>query len=136
MVPTKKIEVTLPPDSFGINHPNNLVPMSITLKQLDELAREYKFDVDEARRFLGIEVKKRGRPAKPTVDSDDDTPKKSVGKSAPKAKETVTGSPKRSPSGYNLFVKTKGLPFSEAAKQWKQLSDSTREKWNTRARDM
>jgi len=98
------------------------------MKQLDELAREYMFDPAEARRFLGIEAKKRGRPAKKPTDSDDDEPKKCVGGSCKKSPKE-----KRAPSGYNLFIKNKGLPITEAAKQWKSLSESTRTKWNNKA---
>ena len=113
--------------------------MSITIKQLEELAREYHFDVDEARRFLGNEPKKRGRPAKKDADSDDETPQKaksSVVKKAPKAKDEKPADGKRSPSGYNLFVKNQGVSITEAAKQWKNLSDSAREKWNKKAKAM
>jgi len=125
--------------------------MSITIRQLEELAREYRFDVGEARQFLGIEAKKRGRPTKISTDSDDDTPKKPVVKTSPRAKENkpaaakpVAAKPvaaksaaaKRGPSGYNLFVKNQGIQFCEAGKQWKGLSDSAREKWNTKARAM
>jgi hypothetical protein len=111
--------------------------MSITMKQLEELAREYRFDLDEARRFLGKEPKKRGRPSK--NESDDDEPKKSADKKSPKAKASPKAKEekpvtKRAPSGYNLFVKNQGIPIVEAAKQWKGLSDSARDKWNKKAK--
>ena len=112
--------------------------MSITIKQLEELAREYHFDVDEARRFLGKEPKKRGRPSKKdATDSDEETPRKassSAAKKSPKAKEEKPAPAKRGPSGYNLFVKNQGVAITEAAKQWKTLSESAREKWNTKAK--
>ena len=111
--------------------------MSITLKELEMLAREYCFDVDEARAFLGKDIKKRGRPSK--NDSDDETPKKTPatkGKStSPRTKDDGT-KPKRSPSGYNLFVKKKGVSITEAAKQWKALTDSRRQLWNNKAKAM
>lgn len=114
--------------------------MSITMKQLEELAREYHFDLDEARRFLGKEPKKRGRPAKKdAADSDDETPQKassSAAKKSPKAKDEKPVAGKRGPSGYNLFVKNQGMAITEAAKQWKSLSDSARDKWNTKAKAM
>ena len=111
--------------------------MSITMKQLEELAREYHFDVDEARQFLGKEPKKRGRPSK--SGSDDDEPKKAADKKSPKAKASPKAKEekpvaKRGPSGYNLFVKNQGTSITEAAKQWKGLSDSAREKWNQKAK--
>lgn len=119
--------------------------MSITIKQLGELAREYHFDLEEARRFLGTEPKKRGRPAKKDSDSEDDEPKKAADKKSPKAKASPKASPrakeekpvaKRGPSGYNLFVKNQGVAIGEAAKQWKALSDTAREKWNKKAKAM
>lgn len=129
--------------------------MSITIKQLEELAREYHFDVDEARRFIGKEPKKRGRPANKNADSDDETPRKAISsaankssnakddkssssaaKKSPKAKEEKPVAAKRGPSGYNLFVKNQGVTITEAAKQWKSLSDSTRDKWNKKAKTM
>ena len=140
---SKKIEIL-----FGVyicvTKPINLnsqLDMSITIKQLGELAREYHFDVDEARQFLGMEAKKRGRPAKKDVDSDDDAPKKSSSganktsstKNSPRDKAEKSAS-KRGPSGYNLFVKNQGIGITEAAKQWKGLSDSAREKWNAKAK--
>jgi hypothetical protein len=118
---------------------NSQLQMSITIKQLEELAREYRFDVDEARRFLGKEPKKRGRPAKKDADSDEETPRKassSAAKKSPKAKEEKPAAAKRGPSGYNLFVKNQGVAITEAAKQWKNLSDSARDKWNTKAKAM
>ena len=117
--------------------------MSITIKQLEELANEYHFDVDEARRFLGKEPKKRGRPSKADSETSDGSSKKCVGsectkspkaKASPKAKEAKSTSAKRGPSGYNLFVKNQGIAITEAAKQWKGLSDSAREKWNAKAK--
>jgi hypothetical protein len=133
-----------------------LFQMSITIKQLGELAREYHFDLDEARRFLGTEPKKRGRPAKKESESLFDATMSFLGaetKASPKAlpkaspKASSKASPKakaneekpvakRSPSGYNLFVKNQGVAISEAAKQWKGLSDSAREKWNKKAKAM
>ena len=75
------------------------------------------------------------------ADSDDETPKKSSsgGKKSPKAKESPRAkeekpASKRGPSGYNLFVKNQGVAITEAAKQWKGLSDSAREKWNAKAK--
>ena len=60
--------------------------MSITIKQLAALAEEYKFDFEEARRFLGhAEPKKRGRPSKKSSDSESSDEEKAPPKS--KAKE-------------------------------------------------
>ena len=109
--------------------------MSLTMKDLDLLAKEYHFDPDEARRFLGKEPKKRGRPAKKDSDSDDGSGKKSSSSAAKKSpKGTKAPAGKRGPSGYNLFVKDQGMSIVEAAKKWKGLSDSAREKWNAKAR--
>ena len=102
--------------------------MSITIKQLEELARHFHFDVDEARRFLGKEPKKRGRPSKTDSDSDSESPKKCSGA------ECLKSPVKRGPSGYNLFVKGSGVPFADAGPQWKALSDSARERWNAKAK--
>ena len=134
--------------------------MSITVKQLNALSREFDFNASEARRFLGKEEpKKRGRPAKKVVDdtgggflAEDglmtflaktcsggackNTPAK------PKAKKPETKKPEkktstgRRPSGYNLFVKSQGVGIVVAAKQWKALSESKREAWNTKAKRM
>ena len=111
--------------------------MSITLKQLEELANEYHFDVNEARRFLGNEPKKRGRPAKKDTDSDNGSAKCTGAncKKSPKANDEKPAG-KRGPSGYNLFVKGQGVSIAEAAKQWKGLSDSARGKWNAKAKAM
>ena len=107
--------------------------MSITIKQLEMLSREYHFDLGEARRFLANDPKKPGRPS--NKDSDTETPSKSLVKNYPKSlildKKSDT---KRSPSGYNLFVKNQGLAITEASKQWKALTDSAREKWNKKAK--
>ena len=114
--------------------------MSITIKQLEQLANEYHFDINEARRFLGKEPKKRGRPSKTDSDSEDDKPRKpssSASKKSSKEKEEKPSSGgKRGPSGYNLFVKNQGVGISEGAKQWKALSDSARGKWNAKAKAM
>ena len=143
------------PDSPNQINYNSQLQMSITIKQLEELAREYHFDVDEARRFIGKEPKKRGRPAKKDADSDDETPRKasssaskksskakedksssSAAKKSPKAKEETPVAAKRGPSGYNLFVKNQGVTFAEAGKLWTSLSDSSRDKWNKKAKAM
>ena len=114
--------------------------MSITLKQLEQLGREYHFDVDEARQFLGIEPKKRGRPTKKDSDSEDDTPRpktnNSAGKKSPKSKEEKVSGNKRGPSGYNLFVKNQRVSVTVAGPLWKGLTDSKRETWNSKARAM
>jgi hypothetical protein len=110
--------------------------MSITIKQLEALAEEFNFDIYEARSFLGKE-KKRGRPPKRDTEWEYETPKKSpVKKTSPKKspRETEKSSGKRAPSGYNLFVKNQGVSIVEAAKQWRGLSDSSRDKWNSKAR--
>jgi hypothetical protein len=109
--------------------------MSITVKQLEALAEEFSFDIGDARSFLGIEAKKRGRPAKSVDDSPRASPRAST-KTSPKAspKKVPTESVKRPPSGYNLFVKNQGVSVTEAAKQWKALSDSGRKRWNNKAK--
>lgn len=113
--------------------------MSITLKELEILANEYCFDVNEARAFLGKDIKKRGRPSKKDSDSDGETPKKTPvtkGKPiSPKPKDEST-KPKRGPSGYNLFVKNQGVSVTEAAKRWNELADYRRQLWNTKAKAM
>jgi hypothetical protein len=102
--------------------------MSFSVADLKLLAREYHFDIEEARAFLGKETKKRGRPTKKDKDSDI-APKKPT-----KATASKPTSGKRGPSGYNLFVKNQGVSITEAAKQWKSLSDSGRAKWNAKAK--
>ena len=51
-----------------------------------------------------------------------------------KTKDEKPSTGKRGPTGYNLFVKNQGVAITEAAKQWKNLSNSTREKWNVKAK--
>jgi len=109
--------------------------MSITIKQLEALAEEFSFDIGDARSFLGIEAKKRGRPAKSVDDSPKASPRastKASTKASPRESQKETG--KRAPSGYNLFVKNQGVSVTEAAKQWKALSDSGRKRWNSKAK--
>ena len=101
------------------------------MKELEVLAREYRFDINEARCFLGKEPKKRGASSKSQVESDRDKPRKSSSSA-----KTKTSGTKRGPSGYNLFVREQGTGIVQAAKDWKSLSDSSREKWNTKARSM
>ena len=125
--------------------------MSITIKQLGALSKKFDFDIDEARRFLGhTEPKKRGRPVKKTNDSEEEagllafmnevcsggTCKKSASsKSKTKKPESKSPTGKRT-TGYQLYMKSQGVPIVVAAKQWKALSDSTRKSWNSKAEKM
>jgi len=105
--------------------------MSITIKQLAALAEEFKFDFDEARRFLGhAEPKKRGRPSKKSSDSESSDEEKSPPKTKAKAKEETKAKAKeetkakakeetkppteKSPkTGYQLFLSEKAGPIGK-----------------------
>ena len=100
--------------------------MSITIKQLAALAEEYKFDFEEARRFLGhAEPKKRGRPSKKSSDSESSDEEKAPPKSKAKAKEEPkppTEKKAKPPpekkkttpkTGYQLFLSENAGPIGE-----------------------
>ena len=110
--------------------------MSITIKQLETLARYFHFDINEARSVIGIELKKtRGCSTAKSCNSDSDKDKIS-GNYCVKAnkKEKPKNSTPRGPSGYNLFVREKGISFKNAGQAWKQLSDAERQRWNLKAK--
>ena len=93
--------------------------MSMTL----ELAVER---IVELERQMADVLKRLDEPAvKPAKET-------KAAKKSPKGTKAPAG--KRGPSGYNLFVKDQGMSIVEAAKKWKGLSDSAREKWNAKAR--
>jgi len=137
--------------------------MSITIKQLAALAEEYKFDFEEARRFLGhAEPKKRGRPSKKSSDSESSDEEKAPPKSKAKAKEepkpptekkAKPPTEKAPKTGYQLFLSEKAAPIgeklrkeagdkklargqvsAEVGRQWKALTDKTRGAWNEAAK--
>jgi len=129
--------------------------MSITIKQLAALAEEYKFDFEEARRFLGhAEPKKRGRPSKKSSDSESSDEEKAPPKSKAKAKEEPKPPTEKAPkTGYQLFLSEKAAPIgeklrkeagdkklargqvsAEVGRQWKALTDKTRGAWNEAAK--
>ena len=131
--------------------------MSITIKQLAALSEEFKFDFEEARRFLGhTEPKKRGRPSKKSSDSESSDEEKAPPKSKAKAKakeETKPLTEKSPKTGYQLFLSEKagsigeklrkeagdkklarGEVSAEVGRQWKALSDKKREEWNEAAK--
>ena len=136
--------------------------MSITIKQLAALAEEYKFDFEEARRFLGhAEPKKRGRPPKKSSDSESSDEEKAPPKSKAKAKEEPKPptekkampppeKKKTTPkTGYQLFLSEnagrigvvvkklgRGGFSAEVGRQWKALSDKKREEWNEAAKKL
>ena len=58
---------------------------------------------------------------------------KSGSKSGPKS-GSKSGS--RGPTGYNLYVKSSGIPFKDAGNSWRELSQSEKEKWNNKAKQM
>ncbi len=131
--------------------------MSITIKQLAALAEEYKFDFEEARRFLGhAEPKKRGRPSKKSSDSESSDEEKAPPKSKAKAKAKEEPKPptEKSPkTGYQLFLSEKagsigeklrkeagdkklarGEVSAEVGRQWKALTDKERGVWNAKVK--
>ena len=116
--------------------------MSITIKQLETLARYFHFDINEARSVIGIELKKtRGCSTGKSCNSDSDKDKISGNycvKANKKEKQNKDEKPKnstpRGPSGYNLFVREKGISFKNAGQAWKQLSDAERQRWNLKAK--
>ena len=118
--------------------------MSITIKQLETLAAHFRFDMDEARQVIGIELKKRGRPKSPSSDSGGEkghykpkAEKEEKGHYKPKADKPVKEEKEkkaRGPSGYNIFVREQGVSFRNAGGAWKALSDSERERWNAKAK--
>lgn len=131
--------------------------MSITIKQLAALAEEFKFDFDEARRFLGhAEPKKRGRPSKKSSDSESSDEEKAPPKTKAKAKEETKPPTEKSPkTGYQLFLSEKAGPIgkklrkeagdkklargevsAEVGRQWKALSDKKREEWSESAKKL
>ena len=116
--------------------------MSITIKQLETLARYFHFDINEARSVIGIELKKtRGCSTAKSCNSDSDKDKISGNycvKANKKVQQNKDEKPKnstpRGPSGYNLFVREKGISFKNAGQAWKQLSDAERQRWNLKAK--
>jgi hypothetical protein len=94
--------------------------MSISTTQLAKLAKEYHFNVTEALEFLNQNTKKSATPIRCVG-----------GECKPKKLKTVSQSgDKKARSGYQYFMKSKALSFTEASKQWKALSDGQRKKWN------
>ena len=113
--------------------------MSITIRQLETLARHFHFDMDEARSVIGIQLKtKRATsPKTKTTKKDNDYISGHVTikeKPTPaKPKKTASTSP-RGPTGYNLFVREQGISFKNAGQAWKALTDTERQRWNQKAK--
>ena len=138
--------------------------MSITIKQLTALAEEFKFDLEEARRFLGhAEPKKRGRPAKKSSDPESSDEEKAPPKSKAK-EEAKPPTEKKAPAptekkkthpktGYQLFLSenasriggevrkeagvkklARGGFSAEVGRQWKALTDKERGVWNAKVK--
>ena len=113
--------------------------MSITIRQLETLARHFHFDMDEARAVIGIELKtKRTTTPKTKMTKKDSdyisghvTIKEK--RTPAKPKKTASTSP-RGPSGYNLFVREQGISFKNAGQAWKALTDTERQRWNQKAK--
>ena len=116
--------------------------MSISIKQLQQLADYFHFDINEARAVIGMELKKRAASASPpssarsSMVSGHYQPRSSTGTKAKKPAETKesTEAKKRGPSGYNLFVSGSGLGIQKAGPAWKALSEAERAKWNAKAK--
>ena len=121
---------------YFFSHEKHLIDyikyMSITFRELELLAREYRFDVNEARTFLGKEPKKRSSPS--TSDSSRMSSCQSDKSNSKKKAEKPSSGVKRGPSGYNLYVSSTGLSVTEASKKWKQLSESERDNWKSKAK--
>ena len=59
---------------------------------------------------------------------------RSSGSSSDSKSGSKSGS--RGPTGYNLYVKSSGIPFKDAGNSWRELSQSEKEKWNNKAKQM
>lgn len=115
--------------------------MSITIKQLEILANHFHFDMNEAREIIGIELKKRGSVKssssidrgnyKPVKEDKPVKPNKPVKPDKPVKEEKK----KRGPTGYNLFVREKGISFKSSGAAWKALSDKERDYWNAKSKE-
>ena len=112
--------------------------MGISIAQLNMLSVHFGFDINEARKLIGLPVTTKSMCNK----TKESTPKKT----------TSTTQNKRGRSGFNLYCadsKTRieaslkaqkgvsklarGELVSEMSKRWKQLPESTREMWNISA---
>jgi hypothetical protein len=117
--------------------------MTITIKQLEALADEFEFDLSEARQFLGHTKPKKCKDGK-CQDGKCKDGKCQVSKSSHK---------KTPKTGYLLFLNEKAGPIgdklrraaddnklgrgdvsSEVGKQWRALTDKSRENWNNKAK--
>lgn len=150
----KKLQRSAAARGGGILAGVRLGVMSITIKDLETLAAHFHFDIDEARMVIGKEKKTRtstprqtkednlivglinGSKAKKQSESGHiKCDRKPVKKEKPdKPDKPEKKSSPRGPSGYNLFVKNKGISFKEAGNEWKKLSDSEKKYWNDKAK--
>ena len=131
--------------------------MSISIKQLETLAKHFHFDMNEAREVIGIQLKKsttaksdknetkleKVNKTKNTSNqfngfyqSDAEKKKPDREKKKPDGEKKKSDGEKkqRGPSGYNLFVREQGISFKNAGASWKALSDVDRDRWNAKAK--
>ena len=124
--------------------------MSISIKQLETLAKHFHFDMNEAREVIGIQLKKsttaksdKNETKLEKVNKTKNTSNQFNGfyqsdaekKKPDREKKKPDGEKKqRGPSGYNLFVREQGISFKNAGASWKALSDVDRDRWNAKAK--
>lgn len=124
--------------------------MSISIKQLETLAKHFHFDMNEAREVIGIQLKKsttaksdKNESKLEKVNKTKNTSNQFNGfyqsdgekKKPDREKKKPDGEKKqRGPSGYNLFVREQGISFKNAGASWKALSDVDRDRWNAKAK--
>lgn len=124
--------------------------MSISIKQLETLAKHFHFDMNEARDVIGIQLKKsttaksdKNESKLEKVNKTKNTSNQFNGfyqsdaekKKPDREKKKPDGEKKqRGPSGYNLFVREQGISFKNAGASWKALSDVDRDRWNAKAK--
>ena len=117
------------------------------------LAEKYKFDVEDATRFLELDSMKLVRKRGPSSKKTDDKPTK-VKKATKAKKEKDESKPKRAPTGYLNYSKdvraavkeelTAALEdeaklkpqdvVKEIAIRWKALDQEARDEWNEKAK--
>ena len=137
--------------------------MSISIKQLETLAKHFHFDMNEAREVIGIQLKKsttaksdknesklekvnktkntsnqfngfyQSDAEKKKPDGEKKKPDGEKKKPDGEKKKPDREKKQRGPSGYNLFVREQGISFKNAGASWKALSDVDRDRWNAKA---
>ena len=122
------------------------------------LAEKYKFDLEDATRFLELDsmklVRKRGPSPKKTEEKPEKATKAKKEKATKAKKEKDENKPKRAPTGYLNYSKdvraavkaelTAALEDDEKLKpqdvvkeialRWKALDQETRDEWNEKAK--